>query len=246
MRRFFIDRKKIKGDRVVIDGEEAHHIRDVIRLKAGDTFLGLDGAGKTYRLRIKKITKAVEAEIEEILSKELNMPRVLLACALPKGRKFEDIIEKAAELGVSEIIPMVTQRTIVKVGDIDKAIKQKRWEKIAIEAAKQCGRDVLPRVYEAVKFEEAVKLTESLGYKKKIIPCLGDDTKYISDALSGETKEAAVFIGPEGDFSWKEIDHAKACGLVPVSLGPLVLKVDTACIFALSVIQAYLYHNVIV
>ena len=244
MRRFFINDKAIRGKRVIIDGEEAHHIRDVIRLKPGDRFLGLDGSGKTYTLRIRKVASAIEAEIEKVSSKGSNMPRILLACALPKKEKMGYIIEKATELGVSEIVPMVTERTVVKINDKNRAGKQSRWEKIALEASKQCGRAILPRIYEIMNFRDAVKLTDDSGYKKKILPCLCEGRKGLNEALAGKIKDAAIFIGPEGDFSGKEIDFAKDSGFESVSLGELILKVDTACIFALSVIRGQAFSAI--
>lgn len=239
MRRFFIDKKDIKQNCVAIDGKEAHHIIDVIRLKAGDRFLGLDGTDKTYTLRIKRLTgKRVEAEIEKVSSRKLDIPRIMLACAIPKARKIEYIIEKATELGVSDIVPMVTERTIVKIYDKDRSAKSERWENIALCASKQCGRSKRPKIYEAMKFKDAVKLAQDLGYGKKIIACLSEGTKQLKDMQFNDIKESALFIGPEGDFTGKEINCAKAGGFELVSLGPLVLKVDTACIFAISTILA--------
>lgn len=248
MRRFFINHKAISGNRAIINGQEAHHIRDVIRLKPGDRFLGFDGTGKTYALRIVKVAGAIEAEIEKVSSVVSNMvvsnmPRILLACALPRKEKMDYIIEKAAELGVSEIVPMVTERTVVKVNDRNKAGKQRRWERIALEASKQCGRNILPGIYEIMSFKDTVKLTEGSGYRKKIMPCLCSGRKMLSEALAGKIREIAVFVGPEGDFTAKEIDLAKDYGFELVSLGEHVLKVDTACIFAVSVIHSIAYYK---
>jgi len=237
MRRFFIDEKAIKGDGVIIGGEEAHHIRDVIRLKVGDRFLGFDGTGRAYTLCIKKITDAIEAQIEKVSTADAKMPKILLACAVPKKNKMDYIIEKAAELGVSDIIPMITERTVVKFDDGDRQARQKRWGRISIEASKQCGRDTLPIIHSVMKFKDAITKAEDLGYKKKIMPCLCEGRKYVDEALLNEVEQVAVFIGPEGDFSNKEIGYAKGSGFELVSLGPLVLKVDTACIFTISLIH---------
>jgi 16S rRNA (uracil1498-N3)-methyltransferase len=237
MRRFFIDRKDINGKTLIIRGEEAHHIKDVIRLGVGDRFLGFDGKGNTYTLRIVKLKNYIEAEIEKITAKEFNMPKILLACALPRKNKIEHIIEKATELGVAEIIPVITARTIVKVSDKDRPAKVKRWEKIALEASKQCARNTLPRIYEPVKFKEAVKIINDLGYKKKIIPCLCEGSRYLNEVVPRGAEGAAVVIGPEGGFTEEEIGIAKAIGFETVSLGPLILKVDTACIYTVSALQ---------
>ena len=125
---------------------------------------------------------------------------------------------------------------LVKIDNKSRAAKQKRWERIAVEASKQCGRDKLPKVYEVMSFKEAVKLAEGLDYKTKILPCLCEGRTDIGEAISKRSDNIAVFIGPEGDFSRNELKHAKEHGFKTVSLGPLVLKVDTACIFCISVI----------
>jgi len=240
MRRFFIETLDTNEKIVVIKGKEAHHIKDVVRLKVGDRFLGFNGSGSTYTLRIKKITDKVEAIIEKISSGKENMPKILLACALPKKSKIDHIIEKATELGVCEIVPMTTERTVVKLDTKSSTTKKRRWEKIALEASKQCGRDTLPKIHDLMSFKKAVELVSDLGYKNKILPCLCEGTKELRDIDVDNTKEIAVFIGPEGDFSEKEIEDAKANGFDLVSLGPLVLKVDTACFFSISVLQMIL------
>jgi 16S rRNA (uracil1498-N3)-methyltransferase len=237
MRRFFIDKKNISAGTVIIKGEEAHHIKDVIRLRTGDRFLGFDGEGNTYTLRIIKLKDYIEAEIEKVTKRELVIPKILLACALPKKNKIEYIIEKATELGVAEIVPMITERTIVKISEKEKAAKQKRWEKIALEASKQCARNTLPKIYEPTNLKEAIKKIEVLGYRKKIIPCLCEGTRYLNEVISKDTEEAAVVVGPEGGFTRNEIDFARENGFESVSLGPLILKVDTACLYTLSVLQ---------
>ena len=243
MRRFFIDKKCIIGNNVIIEGKEARHIKDVIRLKIGDRFLGFDGFGKNYTLRVTGLGNNVKAEIEKASSKRSDMPRILLACAIPKKSKMDDIIEKAAELGASDIIPLVTERTIVRIDEEGKTAKHKRWEKVALSASKQCGRDTLPRIYKPMSFKDAIKLAEEMGYKKKIIPYVSEGTKYLTEVISSGIKEVAIFIGPEGDFTKKEIDYAKEHGFETVSLGELVLRVETACIFTMSVVYAKIFKK---
>ncbi|MFH1868802.1 MAG: RsmE family RNA methyltransferase [Candidatus Omnitrophota bacterium] len=238
MRRFFIDKQAIKDKSVIITGKEVHHIVDVIRLKVGDRFLGFDGMGKIYTLCIKRLSdEEVEAVIEKASSAKPDASKIMLACAIPKARKIEYIIEKATELGVSDIVPMITERTIVKISDEDRKLKRKRWENIALEASKQCGRNNLPKIHDVVDLKKAIELTDRLGYKKKILPCLSEGTKELKEVKFAGIKEAAIFIGPEGDFTDKEIDFARKAGFEMVSLGPLVLKVDTACIFTISIIR---------
>ena len=237
MRRFFIDKSSIKDNIVTIKGKEAHHIKDVIRLKVGDSFMAIDGNGKTYTLKIDKLKEAVVAKIEKVISKKVDSPRILLASALAKKSKFDYIIEKATELGVTDIIPMITERTIVKVDSKSKIIKQNRWKNITIESAKQCGRNKLPVVHKITDLKGAIAIAKELGYDSKIIPYVSESVKQIKQVIEKSKKDVAIFIGPEGDFTDKEIALAEANNIIPVSLGELVLRVETACIYAVSVVK---------
>jgi len=237
MRRFYIDKNAIKADKVIISGKEARHIRDVIRLKHGDRFIGFDGTGKSYTLRIAETGVEIIAEIEKVSSQQINMPKILLACALPKKSKIDYIIEKATELGVADIIPMITEHTIIKIDKASYANKQKRWERIALEASKQCGRDTLPKIYGITNFKGAVKLVEKLNYSERIMPYVSEGAIYIKDILPQPVNSIAIFIGPEGDFSKEEVVIAKRYNFKTASLGELVLKVDTAALFAISAIH---------
>ena len=237
MRRFFIDKSSIKDNIVTIKGKEAHHIKDVIRLKVGDSFMAIDGNGKTYTLKIDKLKEAVVAKIEKVISKKVDSPRILLASALAKKSKFDYIIEKATELGVTDIIPMITERTIIKVDSKSKIIKQNRWKNITIESAKQCGRNKLPVVHKITDLKGAIAITKELGYDSKIIPYVSESVKQIKQVIEKSKKDVAIFIGPEGDFTDKEIALAEANNIIPVSLGELVLRVETACIYAVSVVK---------
>lgn len=239
MKRFYIDKNAIKTGKIIISGKEAHHIRDVIRLKPGDRFIGFDGAGKSYTLRIIKAGVDIKAEIEKVSSQRINMPKILLACALVKKSKMDYIIEKATELGVADIIPIITEHTVIKIDKTSKANKQKRWKRIALETSKQCGRDTLPKIYGITDLKDALRLTEKLNYKNRIMPYLCEGAVYIKDILLQDPNSIAIFIGPEGDFSIKEADLAKHYDFKTASLGELILKVDTAAIFAISAI-----HNI--
>jgi len=240
MKRFFIETKSIKGNKIIIHGNEAHHIKDVIRLKVGDRFQGFDGSNKAYTLCVTKVADAIEAEIEKVSETKIGIPKILLACALPKKSKIDYIVEKVTELGVSEIVPMITERTLIKIDEDRKGAKQERWNKIAIEASKQCGRDVLPKIHNLMRFKDAVKLAKASKYQKMILPCLCEGNRLLSDLFSTKVKDIAIFIGPEGDFTNREIDYARENNFELVSLGPLILKVETACIFTVSVAQSRL------
>ena len=237
MKRFFVDKKNIVKNSLAITGKEAHHIRDVIRLKPNDRFIGLDGQGFQYTCRINKIDKnKIEAAIEHTQKSKLKIPNVVLACSIPKLARMDYIVQKAAELGAKSLIPMHTDRTMVKLDKQKADLKLKRWERIAKESSKQCGRDEILKVTEHKDFSEVIE--DSIDYKTKLIPCLCDKTKPIKGALSKlRPASIMILIGPEGDFTLAEIDLAINAGFTPVSLGPLVLRVDTAAIFTLSAVM---------
>ncbi|MFH1645985.1 MAG: RsmE family RNA methyltransferase [Candidatus Omnitrophota bacterium] len=237
MKRFFIDKTKIRNNIVIVSGKEAHHIKDVIRLSVDDRFLGIDGTGKIYTLRIIHVSDVVEAEIEKIGEENANTPRILLACALPKKGRMDYIVEKATELGVTEIVPMITKRTIVKVDKKGGPNKLRRWKSIAVEASKQSGRDMVTHIHNIRGFEDAISLVDKLNYSKKVIPCLGEGTKNLAKLYIDYKGDIVVFIGPEGDFTQEELEFASESGFIPVSLGPLVLRVETACLYCASLIQ---------
>ncbi len=241
MRRFFVDRKNITKDGLTITGKEAHHIKDVIRLQPDDRFIGLDGEGCQYTCRINKIDKnKIEAVIEHTQMPKFKIPNVILACSIPKMSRMDYIVQKAAELGAKSLIPMLTNRTTIKSDKQRAKLKIKRWERIAKESSKQCGRNKILNVTELKDFSEVIE--NSKGYKTKLIPCLYDKTKPIKGVLSEvQSDSAIILIGPEGDFAPAEIDLAINAGFVPVSLGPLVLRVDTAAIFTLSVVMYELF-----
>jgi len=243
MRRFFIDKNNITKNSIVITGKEAHHIKDVIRLKPGDNFIGLDGSGCQYICKVTKIGKdRIEAAIEDRLESVIKIPNVTLACAIPKLAKMDYIVQKATELRAQNLIPMQTARTELKLNEQKAKLKRERWIKIAKESSKQCGRAKILDVEEVKSFKEIID--GSGKYKIKLIPCLSSDTKPIKEVLSGlNLNSVIILIGPEGGFTPAEIDIAINADFIPVSLGPTVLRVDTAAIFTLSVVMYELPLN---
>jgi 16S rRNA (uracil1498-N3)-methyltransferase len=164
----------------------------------------------------------------------------MLACAISKKSGMDDIVKKATELGASGIIPMITERTIVKADQKTGSVKRGRWQRIAVEACKQSGRATLPKIYDIMSMPRALDLVKDLGCANKIIPFVGEGLACINDITLNKGASSAIFIGPEGDFTVEEIDLAKGAGFNPVSLGSLVLRVDTACYYTLSVISSRL------
>lgn len=200
--------------------------------------MGVFDGSKEYECMVTAIAKdKINAKILKI--RKQNSARgleITLVCAIPKRAKIEYIIEKCTELGVKKIIPVITDRTIVKLEGERSLAKLKRWQKIAMEASQQSGRISFPEISQALKFSEVLSGVNE--YDLALIPNLKSGNKNIKDVFENfNGKSAIIFIGPEGDFSDKEINLAEKNGCQGVSLGGLVLKVDTAAIAIASFLR---------
>lgn len=237
MSRFYAPPECVTGGKIIIHGEELHHARDVMRLAAGDEIVVFDGSGKEYHGVIQKVDKErMTVTIKKTVERKSEDCGLILIQALPKSDKMDLIVEKATELGVGRIIPVTTERAVVRPDIKKESLKVERWRKIALVAAKQCGRSTIPEVSGITGFEDSLKALNDPEIK--IIPCLHENTRALKEVLRGlKIRSAAIFIGPEGDFTEKEIDAAKAAGVIPVSLGPEVLRSETAAICALSILN---------
>jgi 16S rRNA (uracil1498-N3)-methyltransferase len=239
MSRFFAPPENIKENRIFIDGDEARHILTVMRLGEGDAVVVFDGTGNQYQGFIDSVDKRKKILIVEIIKTEKpligNIPEVTLAQAMPKKDKMEYILEKATELGVSRIIPVITRRTIARPDTLAFSRKLSRWEKIATSAAKQCGRISIPRISDIKRFKDIIDISEK--YDLSVFAVLNDKTRPMKEVLKEiNPRKILVFIGPEGGFAPDEISMC-ADNFKFVSLGYNVLKSDTAGLFALSVIN---------
>ncbi|MDD5495638.1 MAG: 16S rRNA (uracil(1498)-N(3))-methyltransferase [Candidatus Omnitrophica bacterium] len=238
MSRFFVPKQAVKGNRILISGSEAHHILDVMRLKVLDKVVAFDGTGKEYVGFIKDVKrKSLVVEVVETrspLSKTAS--RITLIQAIPKKDKMDYIVEKATELGVDTVLPVMTKRTIVRWDERKSISNVSRWKRIALEASKQCGRRDIPRIGDVKDFEEALK--NSSEYDLAIIAALTEERSGLKDALKGfGGGKIAIAIGPEGDFTPGEVGSAIENNFKPVSLGSRVLKSDTAAVAALSILN---------
>lgn len=234
MYQFFVEPGQISvpDKRVVILGGDVSHIKNVLRMKVGEEINvsnGLDG--REYRCGIAAFEEdRVLCELRFIKEDNVELPsRIYLFQALPKADKMELIIQKAVELGVYEVIPVETGRSVVKLNAKKAAQKTARWQAIAEAAAKQSRRRIIPQVAEPVSFAQALARAAEMDIK--LIPYeLAEGmacTKQIFSNL-GEGKDIAVFIGPEGGFEEKEIAGAKECGIQPITLGKRILRTETA------------------
>ena len=237
MARFFVDKSAIFDDLIRIGGADAHHIARSLRMAEGDRVTVCDGEGGEYLCRLDRIRdEECECSIIESVEGGSESPaRITLFMAYPKGDKLETVIQKAVELGASAIVPFESSRCI-KRPKADKAEKQtQRLQRIAEEAAKQCGRARIPTVTMPYSFSEM--LSEIRNSSLALLCYENEDGRSIKDALPEAAPESiAVIVGAEGGFSPEEAEQIVSAGAVSVTLGNRILRCETAPSFALSVI----------
>jgi 16S rRNA (uracil1498-N3)-methyltransferase len=232
-----------KPDALRLEGAEAHHAIDVLRLKPGGRIVLFDGRGLEATAEIDRISKGMVSLKPILTSRTAPLPyRLVLGQAVPKGKQMDLIVQKATELGVSTIVPLLSERTVVQVESSDEAQKAARWNLIAIEAAKQCGQNWLPDVRTPLRPKSFLENPETCDIA--FIGSLQDDARDFRSAFlehrearGRNPRSAMILIGPEGDFTPAELALAKTAGCIPVSLGPIVLRTETAAIFSLSVLS---------
>ena len=238
MSRFFAPKENVRGNLIHLDGQEARHILNAMRLKENDKVVVFDGTGKEYTGFIKETKpKSLLVEIVSVrAAKSEGLPEITLAQALPKKEKMAHIVEKATELGARRIIPVISERTVVRSGEDRMAGKIARWKKIAVQAAKQCGRADVPAIENAQKFYNLIDTIND--FDLALMACLSGNTESMKEAISGfDAGKIIVFIGPEGDFTPRETKMAENTSCKFVSLGRRVLKSDTAGLYVLSVLN---------
>jgi 16S rRNA (uracil1498-N3)-methyltransferase len=237
MSRFFTSSENI-GDKTIriTDKNDIHHISKVLRLKEGDKIDISDAVKWEYKTEISFVDKEVVETLIIDKQKFSNEPRVKVTLfqGVPKQGKMELIIQKTVELGVYEIVPVFTDRTVVTDnGKFSKKIE--RWQKVSDEAVKQCKRGIIPTVCEDVTFNEMI--TRLKGFELILFPYENEDNRTIKDSLRGLAKTpemVAIIIGPEGGFSDKEADALKEFGTECVTLGKTTLRTETAGMAALA------------
>lgn len=234
-RRFFILEKEIDQNLVNITGSEYHYAVHVLRLTAGDE-ITLIGQSYKFKATVKTITKTkLVAEIKAKSLLTFSPIKLELFQGLPKATKMDMIVEKSTELGVDVIYPLLTERTVVSLNAAARAKKINRWQKIAREATRQSNRSTIPRVEPPLEFNQAIKLLTNYNL---IIVFWEKATARLDASLFINLKKGrvAVFIGPEGGFSEAEINCLKSNGAFIASLGPRILRTETASLAALAII----------
>lgn len=243
MHRFYIAPNEWNTAALVLTGTEAHHARNVLRLEAGSKAVVFDGKGREATAEIVTVG-AAEIQLRKL--HEMRTPplrcRITLGQAIPKGKNMELIVQKAVEIGAGEIVPLISDRTIVRLSVEDAAQKQAKWQTIAVEAAKQCGQNWLPGVRRPMTVAQF--FTERPVFDLQLIGSLQTDALHLKKILgeyeaqhSRRPASVLMLIGPEGDFTPAELNLARANGCRPITLGPIILRVETAAIYCLSVLS---------
>lgn len=246
MYHFFVTPAQISEEYAVITGQDVNHIRNVLRMKAGEQVGIRDGISRNYICELEEIgTEEIHARILSVDEDDSELPaRLYLFQGLPKSDKMELIIQKAVELGAYEIIPVATRRAVVKLDRKKEESKVKRWNTIAESAAKQSGRMLVPEVTGVKTMKEAFAYAASFDIN--LIPYelaggMQDTKKIISGVKPG--MQVGIFIGPEGGFDVEEVEAAVEAGIHPITLGRRILRTETAGLTALSVLMFQLEEN---
>jgi len=243
MHRFYIPPESWNPDALVLPDSEAHHARDVLRMKRGDRAVVFNGRGREITAEIVEVAKR---EIHLRKLHETQTPplrcRITLGQAIPKRKNMDLIVQKAVEIGAAEIAPLISERTIVDLDEKEAEEKQAKWQQVAIEAAKQCGQNWLPEVRAPENLKDF--FGHAANVDLRLIGSLQPDAIHLKNVLSDyagqhhdRPKSVLMMVGPEGDFTPAELALAKSHGCLPITLGPIILRVETAAIYCLSVLS---------
>lgn len=244
MSRFYLPPERWDIHQWELTGDEAKHCVKVLRLREGDSCVLFDGRGHAVTADISLINGSSLVQLVptgEIPSTTESLARITLCQAIPKGSNMDWIVQKAVELGVSRIQPILTDRTISRFSGKEAESKQQKWQRTALEACKQCGQNLLPSIDPPITFKAWVQESLPSLPDLKLIASLTPGSIPIRECLESARHkgiaDAAYLVGPEGDFTPEETQTALACGLSPVSLGPIVLRVETATLLGISMLR---------
>lgn len=241
--RFYLPPSAWLSQPLMLDGDEAHHCLSVMRRGVGDRVEIFDGAGRYATAQITAIeAKKPLLQIEEEAQTPQSPVQLSLLQAIPKGSNMELIIEKAVELGVNHIYPIMSQRTVVQISGKDAAKKQQKWQRLVLEACKQCRQNWLPEVHEPMQLDRVWAVLPE--HDLRLVAAIQPDAQSIRSTVKHQVEKkgqylgsALVMIGPEGDYTPDEYTAARAHGCIPITLGSIILRVETATLFCLSVIK---------
>ena len=243
MHRFYLSPERCQGDLLRLEGREAHHALDVLRVRSRDRVMVLNGSGGEFECEVVGADRhQVQLAIVEKRALAPASCRITLAQALPKGKLFESIVQKATELGVSQIVPLLSERVVAHLDEKEGERKRLKWQAVAVEAIKQSGCPWLPEVSSPSTPQQLAQKATMFEYA--IVGSLQPDARHPRDCFqefyrkqTRVPRSACIWIGPEGDFTSQELALIKESGACPVTLGRLVLRTETAALYCLSILN---------
>lgn len=239
-RRFFVSRDFIRRGEATLSSDQAHHLRNVLRIGVGQVVEIFDGEGNGYWGEVAlNESSVVIRNLHQIPPDDRRIP-LILAAALIKPGRFEWLLEKATELGVDEIIPLMTLRSGIQIPDEKLGIRLKRWERIVLEASKQCGRSALLRIHRPRQFLDFIDRKENSSLTRLLFWERAEESWQPDPTRS--SNGFVVCIGPEGGWDGGEVEQAKKAGYRIVRLGRQILRTETAALAAASIIQYQISH----
>lgn len=233
MQKLFVE--NISDEKIILDGESARHIAKSLRMRVGDVICVTDGGGEDYGCQIEEITKdevVLKVCYKQVCESEPTC-KVTIYQGVPKSTKLENIIQKCVELGVTEIVPTLTKRCVSRPDDKSAGKKNQRYQKIALEAAQQSGRGIVPKIENMKTLKQALAEDKS---EVKIVFFEGGGKK-LTDIIDKNTKSVSIFIGPEGGFEEAEVEQIESAGGVRATLGKRILRTQTAPVAGLTAIM---------
>lgn len=245
MHRFYLPTAPSQGRELLLPEPEAHHAVRVLRIQPDERVIVLDGLGGEYLCRVADIHRR-EVRLH-VLEHHFIPPlpfQTILVQAVAKGKAMDWIVQKAAELGAFELVPLLAERSVPQIDGEHTSAKIEKWQAIGVEALKQCGSAWLPRISLPTTPRDYLASSAGETHDLVLIAALHRDAKhpreYFQQFQAQENrppKSVAVWIGPEGDFTLEELEAARAAGALPISLGRLTLRAETAAVYCLSIIQ---------
>ena len=237
MHRFFVGSSLKDACEVTVTGDDVTHISKVLRLREGDEIIVCDSDGTDCLCRIETVDK--ETVTAQILKRESSITeppiKITLFQGVPKGDKLDTVVQKCVELGAMRIVPVAMKRSVAIIKDKEK--KQQRLQKIALEAAKQCNRAIVPEVDTVMTFDEAIK--KAFEFDLRLLPYEAEKSTGMKDVLKShnDAKSICIFIGPEGGFDDAEVEKARSNGFETVSMGPRIMRTETAPLAAITAVM---------
>jgi 16S rRNA (uracil1498-N3)-methyltransferase len=241
VRRFTFAPERLDGDRVTFDAEESHHLTRVLRLRAGDTVLATDGAGREFTVRLDSVGDQATGSVLALAPRGSESPLALtLVQGIPKGEKMEAIVRAVTELGAARVVPAIAEHTIVRLETSRWRERARRWQRVAKEASKQSGRAVIPDVDVPRPLGECLGIAATVDLALCLWEGDAEPLAVTLDALPRPPRTAAVLVGPEGGLARGEVDVARTAGWRIASLGRRILRTETAGPAIVAVLQSRL------